>query len=354
MSWRTEPPFRADHVGSLLRPPALLQAARADHAAGTHRRRRAARGRGRGDPRRRAHAGGHRPAARDRRRAAPRLLAHGLHLPARRRAQARSRTSRSSSTTRAAASSSRPPALRIDAPVRLEHTIFGDDFAFLRDAVTTAVPKLTIPSPSMVHYRGGRSAIDETVYPDLDAFWDDLTAAYREEITPARRARLHLPAAGRHEPRVPQRSRRSASTSPRSAATRSTSTRSTSATSTRPSRAAPRACASRRTCAAATSARRGSPRAATSTSPRCCSTSSQVDGFFMEYDDERSGGFEPLRFLPPGKLVVLGLVTTKQRRARAQGRAQAPHRGGGAGSSTSTSSASRRSAASRRRSTATT
>ena len=36
-----------------------------------------------------------------------------------------------------------------------------------------------------------------------------------------------------------------------------------------------------------------------------------VDGFFMEWDDERSGGFEPLRFLPPGKLVVLGLVTTK-------------------------------------------
>src|ERR1017187_4009575 len=37
-----------------------------------------------------------------------------------------------------------------------------------------------------------------------------------------------------------------------------------------------------------------------------------VDGFFLEYDDERSGGFEPLRFVPPGKQVVLGLVTTKQ------------------------------------------
>src|SRR3954465_4771101 len=37
----------------------------------------------------------------------------------------------------------------------------------------------------------------------------------------------------------------------------------------------------------------------------------EVDGFFMEWDDERSGGFEPLRFLPPGKQVVLGLVTTK-------------------------------------------
>ena len=38
----------------------------------------------------------------------------------------------------------------------------------------------------------------------------------------------------------------------------------------------------------------------------------EVDGFFLEYDDERSGGFEPLRFLPKGKLVVLGLVTTKR------------------------------------------
>jgi 5-methyltetrahydropteroyltriglutamate--homocysteine methyltransferase len=38
----------------------------------------------------------------------------------------------------------------------------------------------------------------------------------------------------------------------------------------------------------------------------------EVDGFFLEYDDERSGGFEPLRFVPEGKLVVLGLVTTKR------------------------------------------
>ena len=54
----------------------------------------------------------------------------------------------------------------------------------------------------------------------------------------------------------------------------------------------------------------------------------EVDGFFLEYDDERSGGFEPLRFVPKGKQVVLGLVTTKQRRARGQGHAQAPDRGG--------------------------
>src|SRR5947208_7238696 len=75
-----------------------------------------------------------------------------------------------------------PAALRIGDRVGLSHTIFGDAFEFLRDTVQTATPKLTIPSPSMVHYRGGRAAIDSTVYPDLDAFWDDLSAAYAEEV----------------------------------------------------------------------------------------------------------------------------------------------------------------------------
>jgi 5-methyltetrahydropteroyltriglutamate--homocysteine methyltransferase len=75
-----------------------------------------------------------------------------------------------------------PPSPHVTEPLTLTHTIFGDAFSFLEQTVTTAVPKLTIPSPSMVHYRGGRSAIDETVYPDLDQFWADLAAAYAEEI----------------------------------------------------------------------------------------------------------------------------------------------------------------------------
>ena len=53
-----------------------------------------------------------------------------------------------------------------------------------------------------------------------------------------------------------------------------------------------------------------------------------VDGFFMEWDDARSGGFEPLRFVPQGKLVVLGLVTTKRGELEDARRAQAAHRGG--------------------------
>ena len=53
-----------------------------------------------------------------------------------------------------------------------------------------------------------------------------------------------------------------------------------------------------------------------------------VDGFFMEWDDARSGGFEPLRFVPTGKVVVLGLVTTKRATSRPRDDAQAPDRGG--------------------------
>src|SRR5471030_1744711 len=74
------------------------------------------------------------------------------------------------------------PATRVAGRIVLNDTIFADHFTYLQQCVTTATPKLTIPSPNMVHYRGGRAAIDETVYPDLDAFWSDLTAAYRDEV----------------------------------------------------------------------------------------------------------------------------------------------------------------------------
>ncbi len=74
-----------------------------------------------------------------------------------------------------------PAALHIG-KLGVSQTIFGDDFTFVRETATRAVPKLTIPSPSMVHYRGGKAAIDESVYPTLDEFWADLTAAYREEV----------------------------------------------------------------------------------------------------------------------------------------------------------------------------
>src|SRR4029450_6161209 len=64
----------------------------------------------------------------------------------------------------------------------LSETLFGDAFATLKATTTTAKPKLTIPSPSMVHYRGGRAAIDPDVFPDVEQFWSDLVAAYRQEV----------------------------------------------------------------------------------------------------------------------------------------------------------------------------
>src|SRR5262249_19909032 len=75
-----------------------------------------------------------------------------------------------------------PTHARVYDKVRLDHTIFGDDFTSLHAMTSTALPKQTIPSPSMAHYRGGRSTIDPAVSPDPDRLWPDRAAAYQEEI----------------------------------------------------------------------------------------------------------------------------------------------------------------------------
>src|SRR5258708_12568121 len=86
-----------------------------------------------------------------------------------------------------------PPSAHIVSPVTLPHTIFGDDFSFLAATVTTAVPKLTIPSLSMGHYRGGRSAIDPTFSPALDRFLATLVAAYPLLMRPPAHPRFTYP-----------------------------------------------------------------------------------------------------------------------------------------------------------------
>ncbi|MFB3099362.1 MAG: 5-methyltetrahydropteroyltriglutamate--homocysteine S-methyltransferase, partial [Acidimicrobiia bacterium] len=75
----------------------------------------------------------------------------------------------------------KPPTMQVTEPIRHSNSIQGADFDYLA-SVTSRTPKVSIPSPSMLHFRGGREAISQDVYPDLDAFFDDLTAAYREEI----------------------------------------------------------------------------------------------------------------------------------------------------------------------------
>ncbi len=74
-----------------------------------------------------------------------------------------------------------PPKLSVVGPLRHVRDIQVDDFRFLA-SIATQTPKVSIPSPTMVHFRGGRAAIDLDAYPDLDVFFDDLAACYRAEI----------------------------------------------------------------------------------------------------------------------------------------------------------------------------
>jgi 5-methyltetrahydropteroyltriglutamate--homocysteine methyltransferase len=311
MSVREIPPFRADHVGSLLRPPDLAQA-RAGFRAGeidTDALRAAEDEAILGVIALQREAGLRTVTDGEFRRSSwhmdfiyslggvEQVQGESIHV------QFRDRTGELDFS---------PPAMRVAAPITLPETIFADAFGFLRDhAGEGQTPKLTIPSPSMVHYRGGRSAIDADVYPELDAFWADLTSAYQEQLRgahelgcrylqlddtslayindPAQRA--HIESIGGdpdhlHEQYIANLNRALA----------------------------------------------GRPKDLTVTTHLCRGNNQsmwaaeggyetvaealfgdlEVDGYFLEYDDERSGTFEPLRFVPAGKIVVLGLVTTKQ------------------------------------------
>ena len=204
-----------------------------------------------------------------------------------------------------------PAALQVDGRLGVSETIFGDDFTFLRDHADGATAKLTIPSPSMVHYRGGAAAIDPSVYPDTEAFWADLTAAYRTQVAGVHAlgcTYLQLDDTSLAYLNDPDQRRAMADRGEDSEHLHEAYIRHLNESLA------------------------GRPEGLTVTTHMCRGNfrsswvaeggydfvaealfnELEVDGFFMEYDDERSGTFEPLRHLPPGKLVVLGLVTTKR------------------------------------------
>jgi 5-methyltetrahydropteroyltriglutamate--homocysteine methyltransferase len=205
-----------------------------------------------------------------------------------------------------------PPAMRVAGTVALPETIFANAFSFVRDnAQAGQTPKLTIPSPSMVHYRGGNSSLDSSVYPDPDTFWDDLTAAYAAELRgvyelgcrylqlddtslayvndPAQRAHIteiggdpdHL-----HEQYIANLNR---------------------ALADKPEDLVITTHLCRGNNQSMWAAEGGYDFVA-----EALFGDLAVNGYFLEFDDARSGGFEPLRFVPAGKHVVLGLVTTKR------------------------------------------
>jgi 5-methyltetrahydropteroyltriglutamate--homocysteine methyltransferase len=311
MSARSVPPFRADHVGSLLRPPELL-GAREDFAAGRI---------GPAELRK----------AEDEAITAVVAMQENVGLQSATDGEFRRASwhmdfiyqlggigqapgNLSVKFHNAAGDIEyTPAALTVNRKVGLDHTIFGEDFGYLRSVVTTAVAKQTIPSPNMVHYRGGPAMIDPAVYPDVEEFWADLAAAYAGEV--ARLAALgcrylqldDTSLAYLNDP--VQRAQIAARGEDAGHLHLRYIKQVNAALAGRPAGLA-----------VTTHLCRGNFRSSWAASgsydfvAEALFGELDVDGFFLEFDDERSGGFEPLRFVPPGKMVVLGLVTTKSGR----------------------------------------
>src|ERR1700750_757949 len=181
MAPRTTPPFRADHVGSLLRPPALLQA-REDFKDG---RIDADELRGIEDEairdvvRKQEEVGLQSATDGEFRRSSWHMdFIYQLGGIEKIESDIEVHFRNADGTV-----DFKPAAIAVNEKVSLEHPIFAEDFAFLQGIVTDSVtPQLTTPSPNMVHYRSGRAALNPDVYADLEPFWADLATAYASEI----------------------------------------------------------------------------------------------------------------------------------------------------------------------------
>jgi 5-methyltetrahydropteroyltriglutamate--homocysteine methyltransferase len=203
----------------------------------------------------------------------------------------------------------KPPTMHIDGRVRHTTSIQGADFDFLK-AATTRTPKVCIPAPSMLHFRGGRQAISKAIYPDLDAFYDDLTAAYRAEITAlAARGCRYLQFDDTNlaylcDPAI-RESTKSRGDDP-DALTRLYCRLINDSIRDRPKDMAISVHLCRGNFKSAWVAQGGYEPVA-----EILLNEMAIDGFFLEYDDERSGDFAPLRFTPKGKTIVLGIMSSK-------------------------------------------
>jgi 5-methyltetrahydropteroyltriglutamate--homocysteine methyltransferase len=204
----------------------------------------------------------------------------------------------------------RPPTMHVTDKIRHARSIQSDDFSFLKSAVTRT-PKVCIPAPSMLHFRGGRQAISQDAYPDMEAFYDDLAAAYRQEIAElAALGCLYLQMDDTNlaylcDPEIRQ------STIDRGddpdELTRLYCRMVNDSIRERPHDMVISVHLCRGNFKSAWVAQGGYEPVA-----EILFNEMAIDGFFLEYDDERSGDFAPLRFMPKGKTVVLGLMSSKR------------------------------------------
>jgi 5-methyltetrahydropteroyltriglutamate--homocysteine methyltransferase len=302
------PPFRAEHVGSLLRPREVLRA-REDYAHGritTEERRKIEDEAIRQAVKLQEHLGFSAVTDGELRRGSWHMdflyQIQGVTTSADRQ-QARFHNE-------AGDLEFTPVALHITDKLRLDRCIFGEDFQFLK-SVTTKVPKLTIPAPSLIHYRGGRASIDPQVYPDLEQFWEDVGRVYADEIERLGKlgcTYLQLDDTSLAYLNDPEQRDYITELGGDGAQQHLTYIRVFNA-------AVARKPFGMTVCAHLC---RGNFRSSWVASGSydyvadAVFNQLNVAGFFLEYDDARSGGFEPLRFVPKGKKVVLGLVTSKR------------------------------------------
>jgi len=193
--------------------------------------------------------------------------------------------------------------LRRTQPSMLSH------FEFLKKTVTRGVPKFTMPSPAMLHARGDRASI-RRVYPDEAEFWADLAQCYREEIADLYRAGCRYlqlddtTIAMFGDPKVQEQFRKAGDDPKKDIAIYAEAVN-----------AAIRDVPDDMVVALHTC--RGNFRSTWLASgsydyvAETAFSTIDVDGFFLEFDDERSGGFEPLKYVAKGRKVVLGLVSSK-------------------------------------------
>jgi 5-methyltetrahydropteroyltriglutamate--homocysteine methyltransferase len=206
----------------------------------------------------------------------------------------------------------KPAAIAVNEKVRLDHPIFAEDLRFLQSVVGAGVtPQQTIPSPNMVHYRSGRAALDPDVYPDIEPFWSDLQAAYAKQIEAVAALGceyLQLDDTSLAYLNDPAQRQYLSDRGEDTAHLHETYVRNiNNALAGRPAGLTITTHLCRGNFRSSWAAEGGYEYVA-----ETLFGGLDVDGFFLEYDDARSGGFEPLRFVPPGKMVVLGLVTSKR------------------------------------------
>jgi len=204
-----------------------------------------------------------------------------------------------------------PPVMRVVGKVQHVKDIQRADFEYLKSQVTVGrTPKVSIPSPTMLHFRGGRAGISREAYPDLEPFYQDVADAYGAELR-------SLAAAGATYVQMDdtniaylcddkmREAARARGDDPDELPHRYAGFINR-VVAQRPAGMTLAVHLCRGNFKSTWAAQGGYEPVA-----EALLSEMDVDAYFLEYDDARSGDFRPLRFLPKGKTVVLGLVTTK-------------------------------------------